>query len=170
MIDLAAAPTSDVSLAEAYHFADFTRANYRTLLRQAREHYVFRRFTEIDSTQRFVLWRHDVDNSVHSAVALARIEAEEGVRATYFFRLHSELYNLMELPVTALAREIVSLGHDVGLHLDTADYAIRSETDLHEPITWEAQILERVLGAPVVAVSFHQPSPALLSYQQIRYG
>jgi hypothetical protein len=161
---------ADETLAAAYHFADFTRANYRALLGRARQHYVFRGFADAVSTERFVIWRHDVDYSVHSARALARIEAEEGIRATYFFRLHSELYNLMELPVTALAREIADLGHDVGLHLDTAGYRIDHENDLDEPVAWESAILERLLDRPVVAVSFHQPTPLLLTCQRAQYG
>lgn len=174
MIDLASESPVSLSradtLAATYHFADFTRANYRALLGLARRTYQFRDYNHAPSHERFVLWRHDVDYSVHSAAALARIEADEGVRATYFFRLRSELYNLMEQPVLELAREIASLGHHIGLHLDTADYDIRTEADLDEPVQWEAQILERLIDRPVVAVSFHQPTELLLTCQRAQYG
>ncbi len=160
----------EIELAERYHFADFTRANYRALLRLARQQYTFSSFDDGVPGDGTVLWRHDVDYSVHSAAALARIEAEEGVHATYFFRLRSELYNLMEQPVLQLAREIAARGHAVGLHLDTADYHLADERDLDEPIAWESDMLERLLGHPVVAVSFHQPTPFLLGCQRARYG
>lgn len=162
------------SLAETYHFADFTRGNYRKLLRLAKQSYVFRSYanahTDADDDQYSVLWRHDVDYSVHSARALAQIEHEEGIHATYFFRLHSELYNLLEHPVTELARAIVRLGHDIGLHLDTACYDITSADALHDIVAWESSILERVVERPVSAFSFHQPTPFLLGCQRETYG
>ena len=43
-----------------------------------------------------ILWRHDVDFSIHRASSLAKIENELGVKATYFLKLHSEFYNLFE--------------------------------------------------------------------------
>ena len=162
------------SLADTYHFADFTRDNYRKLLRLAKQSYVFRSYSDAhadsDEHQYSVLWRHDVDYSVHSARALAQIEHEEGIRATYFFRLHSELYNLLEQPVTELAREIVRLGHDVGLHLDTTYYGITSADTLHDIVAWESTLLERVVERPVSAFSFHQPTPFLLGCQRETYG
>ena len=69
-----------------------------------------------------MLWRHDVDISVHRALALARIEADLGVRATYFFTLHSSFYNLLEPAVAARARELLALGHWLGVHFDVAAY------------------------------------------------
>lgn len=165
---------SAAALAETYHFADFTRTNYRKLLRLAKQSYVFRSYTDAattaDDDEYTVLWRHDVDYSVHSARALAQIEHDEGIRATYFFRLHSELYNLLEQPVTTLAREIVRLGHDVGLHLDTTYYGITSSDALHDIVAWEASLLERVIERPVSTFSFHQPTPFLLSCQRETYG
>lgn len=161
---------SATALAETYHFADFTRANYRKLLRLAKQSYVFRAYTDADDEQHAVHWRHDVDYSVHAAHTLAQLEHEEGIRATYFFRLHSELYNLLEQPVTALAREIVALGHDVGLHLDTTYYGITSAVALDDIVAWESSLLERVIGQPVSAFSFHQPTPFLLGCQRETYG
>ncbi len=157
-------------LASRYHFNDFTRDNYRALLRLAQQRYAFADFSEDELPDGSVLWRHDVDYSVHAARALARIEAEEGVRSTYFFRLHSELYNLLEQPVAEVAREIVQLGHAVGLHLDTDFHGVSTEDVLDELVTWEASILERVLRTPVTAFSFHQPTPFLLSCERATYG
>ncbi len=158
------------ALADSYRFADFTRDNYRSLLRLARRVYTVRGYEETAAGTHSVWWRHDVDYSVHAAYALARIEAEEGVRATYFFRLHSELYNLLEQPVTLLARAIVALGHDVGLHFDSEYYGITTEAALDDAIAWEASILSQILERPMVAMSFHQPSAFLLGCQRERYG
>lgn len=158
------------SLAEQYHFADFTEAHYRTLLRQAREHYVFRTFETAVAPERFVIWRHDADYSMHRAVALARIEAEEGVQSTYFLLPHSEMYNLLEREITQLARAIAQCGHAIGLHLDTAYYGVSTESELDDLVAWEASLLERIVDRPVSAVAFHNPTAFELGCQQAQYG
>jgi hypothetical protein len=150
--------------------SDFVRSEYRALLDLAAARWPFRRFTDFDPNERFVLWRHDVDMSVHAAAALARIEADRGVVATYFFLPHSEFYNLLEADVVRLAREIVALGHDVGLHFDTHFHGITREEDLEEPMAWERDMLARVLDAPVGSVSFHNTTPFTMACQADRYA
>ena len=75
---------------ELYHFADFTTEKYREVINLTKQSYVFRNYTNFDKKEKFVLWRHDVDFSVHRSFGLAKIENEEGVSATYFIHLHSE--------------------------------------------------------------------------------
>jgi hypothetical protein len=102
-----------------------------------------------------VLWRHDVDYSVHRALALARLEAELGARATYFVWLHSDLYNTFEPAVHARLREIAALGHWIGVHFDAGLYPGAS---LDEKAAWEGRFLAESLEVPVRAVSLHNPS------------
>ncbi len=167
---MSTAASPDAALAERYHFHDFTVANYRTLLRTAQARYVFRRYTDRVPITRSVIWRHDVDWSMHRAHALAKIEAEEGVRATYFLWPHSEMYNLLERSVTELARSILALGHDVGLHLDTAFHGITEESQLDDVIAWECAMLERLLGRRIAAFSFHNPGTLELGCQREQYA
>jgi hypothetical protein len=159
-----------VSRADEYHFADFTRTNYRRLIRLARERFVFTAFHEIDRSKRFVLWRHDVDFSVHSALKLAAIEAEEGVRSTYFLHLHSRFYNLLDPEITARVRSILSMGHRIGLHFDMEYSAPGSVAELERLLRLESGILESIFGAPVHVFSFHNPSPFALSCQEWSYA
>ena len=70
-----------------YHFEDFTEKNYRKLIKLAKKNYVFKFFNSSNKPP-YVLWRHDVDCSVHRALCLAKIEKELGVKSTYFFHLH----------------------------------------------------------------------------------
>ena len=101
-----------------------------------------------------VLWRHDVDYSLHRALVLARIEAELGARATYFLSLHSDLYNVLEPAVHARAREIAALGHWIGLHFDAGFYA---DGSLDERAAWEGRVLSEALEVPVRARVAPQP-------------
>ena len=81
---------------ENYHPSDFETKNYRRLLQIAKERFNFRTYTQFSKHEQFILWRHDVDFSVHRAKKLAQIESEERVHSTFFFHMHSEFYNLME--------------------------------------------------------------------------
>ena len=141
------------SLSERYDFADFTEDAYAEMLGVAARRWAFEPFgTRAEGPH--ALWRHDVDFSVHRALALARIEADAGVRATYFLSLHSELYNLLEPGVTERTRAIFELGHWPGLHFDAS---LDPGTPLEKRAASERQLLERLLDRPVEALSFHNP-------------
>jgi hypothetical protein len=60
--------------------------------------------------------RHDVDLSLEAALELAHLEAERGVRATYFLMTESVFYNLDSPLGRETLRELRELGHGVGLH------------------------------------------------------
>jgi hypothetical protein len=140
-----------------WHFEDFTEASYREILEAASARYAFEPFGTTTS-EPHVLWRHDVDYSVHRAVVLARLEAEMGLRATYFLSLHSDLYNLLEPAVHTRAREIAALGHWLGVHFDPGFHADRTLPALAGRAAWEARLLEDALDAPVRVLSLHNPS------------
>lgn len=154
-------------LAETYHYADFTESSYREILRVAKLRYAFEPFGT-SSEMPHVLWRHDVDFSVHRAVKLAQIEAEEGVAATYFLQLGSPFYNLLEPSVLSRARRIADLGHRIGLHFDMAAYVSPdSEHELERILGSERRILAEITGAAVESFSFH--NPGLTGAESVRH-
>jgi hypothetical protein len=159
-----------VSNAERYRFADFTRDNYSRLLQIAKQAYPFKRYTDFARTERFVLWRHDVDFSPHSAVKLAEREAEAGVPAMYFALLHSDFYNLLERDVSDCIRTILGLGHDVGLHFDLSYYPVRGEEELVRWLAWERHILEDTFQTECRVFSFHNPDAAAAVYRGREYA
>jgi hypothetical protein len=138
-------------------FEDFTEAGYAALVDTARRRFSFEPFgTGCEGSH--VLWRHDVDVSVHRALALARIEAGAGVRSTWLLSLHSAFYNLLEAEVVARARAIFELGHWLGLHFDPSAYSgLDDEAELCRRIEQERALLEDWIGYRVAAVSFHNP-------------
>jgi hypothetical protein len=131
----------------------FTEHEYRRALVLAKRSYRFEPFGT-ESEEPHVLWRHDVDASVHRAARLASIEAEEDVRATYFFSFHSSFYNLLERPVLDAARTALRPGHWLGLHFDSS---FPGSGDLADRIEREAAQLGDLLERPVTAFSFHNP-------------
>jgi hypothetical protein len=91
--------------------------------------------------------RHDVDDRLQSALDLARLEHEHGLRATYFI-LHTAPYygrlawqraNHDETLVQSL-RELQDLGHEVGWHNDLVTlqcvYDLEPRTYLAGELAW----------------------------------
>lgn len=135
---------------------DFTEAAYRRLVQAARERFEFLSFADAATAAAGVLWRHDIDMSVHRALALARIEHAEGVRATYFVHLHSRFYSPLEDAITERLRAIAALGHEIGLHFDRR-FVPAMGASSEAAVAAEAAVVERLTGAPVTALSFHDP-------------
>ena len=158
------------SNAERYHFADFTRENYLRLLRLARGTYTFRTFADFDRSERYVIWRHDVDFSMHAALKLAQIEADEGLRTTYFLHFHSEFYNLLERGVSDCVRAIAALGHTLGLHFDPHYYGVTTEPELERLLQREHRMAEELFEAPFPTFSFHIATPFTQACRQWSYA
>ena len=96
--------------------------------------------------------RHDVDDRLDSALALARLEHERGLRTTYFV-LHSAPYYSRPNLLDSL-RELESLGHEVGWHNDLVTLALVHGVD---PGPYLREELERLRGGEidVVGVAAH---------------
>ena len=143
---------------------DFTEAAYADVLGRAAERFRFIGFdAALTATEPSVLWRHDIDFSVHRARRLGSLEAERGLRATYFVLPGCSFYNMFEATPLRFLRELVSDGHYIGLHFDPATMAERARDQMavENRIVWEADVLSSLIDAPVVAVSIHNPDPAL---------
>jgi len=101
----------------------FTYGAYRSLLALLRdEGYALRGYHDYEDAPRCAILRHDIDNSLSQAVRLAELEAEEGVRSTWFVLLRTDFYNPASRAGAEALRYIRSLGHEVGLHFDEASY------------------------------------------------
>lgn len=131
-------------------FPDFTEDSYKKLLDTAKSHYLFSKFTEQEE-RKHVLWRHDLDFSVHRALKLAQLEKEAGVVATYFIYLHSLFYNFLSRPIIDAIHKIIELGHDIGLHFDPTFYGMISENLIEN----EKSIIKNFTGVTPIAISFH---------------
>ena len=150
--------------------SDFTIAAYRDLLRLAKEKYQFAFYGHIEWGQRFVLWRHDCDYSLNRALAVAKIEAKEGVFSTYFLNPHCAFYNLFEKGQFQIVREILGMGHQIGLHFDAAFHCTQDENVLASQVRAEADLLGLSFGVRPEVFSFHNPLVSHLSYDNESYG
>ena len=144
---------------DATPFQAFTETAYRDMLRQLKAGgYRFALYGK-RGEDRHVIWRHDIDFSMHRAARLARIEAEEGAVATYFVNPRCTFYNLLEPEIEMLVRKISDLGHEIGLHFDAGAYGVEqwSGEELEQALAREKSVLEHILQKPVRTVSWHNP-------------
>jgi hypothetical protein len=150
---------------------DFTVSKYQEYLKLALERGFefidFRNYKEyLSKDKKFVLWRHDVDFSIHRAYKLAKVEASLGIKATYFILLHSTAYSIFEKEVFYLIKKIIELGHEVGLHFDANWWGILDEDKLEQKIKFEISILELLFNKEIYVLSLHNPSPDPKNYDK----
>ncbi len=141
---------------------DFSLDGYRRLVAALRERgYEVRGYGDAAPDAKHLILRHDIDMSIELAVALAGVERELGVSATYFALVRSELYNPFSGRGREGLRRLLALGHAVGLHFDAALHPDDPDA-LEEACAEECGLLEACLGRPVEMVSFHRPAASLL--------
>ena len=141
--------------------SNFTLAGYGDLLTQFFEiGYRICSFTEANVERADLVLRHDIDMSLEAALEMAEFEALRDVSATYFVLMRSPLYNLLTEENTNFLRQILALGHDVGLHFDAALYE-GEITVLNQAAEVECAILEGFLGR-------RKPSSAATGSSRVR--
>ena len=98
---------------------DFTLKKYAQLLETLKEagysFVTFRNYCEHKEeleANRFIILRHDIDLKAKNALAIAQIEHERGIMASYYFRV-VEQSNKPEI-----IKAIVGLGHEIGYHYE----------------------------------------------------
>lgn len=98
------------------------------------------------------------------ALKLAEIEANKGVKSTYFVLLTSDFYNPYSIAVKEKLKSIHSLGHEIGLHYDERSYpdAVGDVDRIIRNITYEGNVLADIIGDTVSTVSMHRPSKCIL--------
>jgi len=62
----------------------FTLSEYRRLIRLAKERFLPIGYGEYQQHDSFVIWRHDVEYCVPEMSVLAKIDADEGLKSTFF--------------------------------------------------------------------------------------
>ena len=96
---------------------DFSYDSYRSLLdlvAKPRKCVTFGELSDGVPDGPVLILRHDIDMSLDAALRMAEIEAEMGVRATYFLLFSGAWYNLMGNPGAEAPRRLRQLGHEVG--------------------------------------------------------
>jgi hypothetical protein len=94
---------------------DFTLLKYRCLMEAIAEKKIPAFGVETwmeEKPSAGILIRHDVDRRPWNSLRMAELEAEFGIRATYYFRVHRGICN------EEVIRRVAALGHEVGYHYE----------------------------------------------------
>lgn len=95
---------------------DFTPHHYKTLLEALLvagfQFLTFEQYCMEKPEKKFCILRHDVDKKPKNSLVLAEIEAELGIKATYYFRI------VPESNQPEYIKQIAGLGHEVAYHYE----------------------------------------------------
>ena len=158
---------------EKYNFDYFTIDHYDAIVKIAVDNgFYFLTYADelLVPGRKEILWRHDVEFSPEVALKMAKIEHKYGVKANYFFQIHSEFYNVFESYYSNILKEIKSLGHEIGLHFDAHYYNIQTPEALDKYIILDKNYIEKIFGIELRAFSFHNTNPFILSCEKFTYG
>jgi hypothetical protein len=142
----------------------FTLDSFRSVLDEALSHgYRFGDFTEEPVPPHGVLYlRHDVDYSLSMAVALARVNAERGVRGTFLLLLRSQVYNLLSANSLQRARELMALGQTVGLHVPAPPPEAAADAPLDRLVRRDFDVVSQELPELAPVFAWHNPNREIL--------
>jgi hypothetical protein len=79
-----------------------------------------------------ILLLHDIDMRPQLALNMANYESDVGIKAIYFFRHASPLYNLFSHDTLSIINNIASMGHITALHLEVPPLVSGSYTYLDD--------------------------------------
>jgi hypothetical protein len=99
---------------------DFTLSSYSSFLETlSKQGFSFQSFTEFleSPEQKVIILRHDVDLLPANSLLFAKLEAEKGIKGTYYFRIVPESFD------EKIIKEIYELGHEVGYHYEDVSMA-----------------------------------------------
>ena len=99
---------------------DFTLSGYKNLLKTLKNKcYEFLTVEEFFTCQvapspnrSVIIMRHDVDRKPENALRMAKLEANLGVKATYYFRTIPKTFK------PEIIKRIAGLGHEIGYHYE----------------------------------------------------
>ena len=143
----------------------FLYDDYSALLESLEKNgYIFTDYHSYNGLKKCVILRHDVDYNLKKAIKIAELEADKGIKSTFFILLTTDFYNIYALDNKSIIRNIASMGHEIGLHFDEANYNRESKglDEIVSNIVWEAESLSNAIDYKITTVSMHRPSKMVL--------
>ena len=134
---------------------DFTLHAYSSLLHgllEAGYHFItFEEWCTNRETVKTVILRHDVDKKPERSLALAEIETDLGIKATYYFRI------VPQSNQPAYIKAIADLGHETGYHYE--DFSLAKGNAVRAYDNYKDNLIYFRTFYPVKTISMHG-SPA----------
>lgn len=149
---------------------EFTYEAYERLIKSIVDNgYQITNYHECTQQKCPCILRHDVDMSIKKAREFAEFESKIKVKSpvcsTYFVLITSDFYNPYSKENVRMLKEILSFGHEIGLHFDEKKYMCETTFEpsiLEECVKKEKEILSNMIEFPISVVSMHRPSKKIL--------
>ncbi len=143
---------------------NFSYKYLKLLLETVKNNFIDVKFTEYTGLKKInkpmILLRHDVDVSLDHALNIAAIENNFGLKATYYIKVNSGLYDVFSKKNTAIIKNILDYNHDIGLHFVLCD-KLRKESlstaHISNMIDEDCFKLKQITKIPIKTISFHRP-------------
>ena len=146
---------------------DFTHRSYLELLKDMKDS--GRKIVSFRDIQNagdaFVILRHDVDFSLQKALDMARLDNEAGATSTFFILLTAPYYNPLTEEGIKTIQEIVSLGHECGLHYDCTGFELLTEEQRQRRVKALAELLGDAAGITIRSIAQHKPAKSSIRQQ-----
>jgi hypothetical protein len=150
---------------------EFTYKKLEKHLIKAKSDFKFCGFDENIDDFGCVLLRHDIDFSMDKALEMAIFQSKLGIKATYYFLLRTDNYNIFSEKTNLELREIRKLGHDIGLHFDHAYYGkMQDEDQLIKLLSFEKDIFENETNIKINSFAYHNTTPDILKFNKLKYA
>lgn len=127
--------------------------------------YKFINFPEATGEAGQIIMRHDIDFDTGMALQSAEIEAELGIKATYFFLLRSHFYNVFSSKDHNNIERIKALGHTISIHFDPTEYE-----DFADGLSKEIKVFNTLFDEHINIISLHRPNEFFLQYNEPIFG
>lgn len=128
--------------------------SYENFLRTFQDHgYRFCFYDELKDPKRQIVLRHDIDFDTNFALQSALIEKQLGIKATYFFLLRSNFYNIFSPQDHENILLIQEMGHKISIHFDPSIYE-----DFHKGLQMEVLLFREFFQLDVEIISLHRPN------------
>ena len=100
-----------------------------------------------------IILRHDIDFDTNFALNSAIIESNLGIKATYFFLIKSNIYNILTPNNFANIKKIHELGHTISIHFDPTIYK-----DFKLGLEIETKLFTQLFNVHPYIISLHRPN------------
>jgi len=141
---------------------DFSYDCYVSLINKLKKYYKIVLVSDAENTKgKVCVLRHDVDLSISKALEIAKLEHENGIVSTFYFLVHSKMYDIFDSKNVSLVKTIISYGHEIGLHYDESLYKDDLEIELN--VKNEISKIENFYHIKIKSVSMHRPSQKTLT-------
>jgi len=140
---------------------NFTFANYANIFRaitlEGYRAITMRDFFagKYNDDERLLVSRVDVDVKIDRVPRLLAIYETLNIRATFFLRFHAPTYNLLSFGNVAIVQDLVTAGHEVGLHTELSDAEGLCSIDGVALLKREVDLLETLIGTKVFGTASH---------------